>query len=119
MASSAQRPLTAAAFAGAAPVFAALGDETRLRIVARLCRGGPASISRLTESADISRQAVTKHLRALEDAGLVRSDRAGRERIWELQTRRLAQVRRYLDQISDQWDGTLQRLRAFVETEEP
>lgn len=99
-------------------MFAALGDETRLRIVARLCRGGPASISRLTESAEVSRQAVTKHLRALEDAGLVRSGRAGRECIWELQTRRLEQVRRYLDQISQQWDGTLQRLRAFVETED-
>jgi DNA-binding transcriptional ArsR family regulator len=99
-------------------VFAALGDETRLRIVVRLCHGGPASITSLTESADVSRQAVTKHLRALEDAGLVRSGRAGRERIWELQTRRLAQVRRYLDEISEQWDGTLQRLRAFVESED-
>lgn len=119
MVRSEPRSLSASAFAEAAPVFAALGDETRLRIVARLCRGGPASISRLTESAEVSRQAVTKHLRALEDAGLVRSDRAGRECIWELQTRRLEQVRRYLDQISQQWDGTLQRLRAFVETEDP
>lgn len=99
-------------------MFAALGDETRLRIVVRLCHGGPASITSLTESADVSRQAVTKHLRALEDAGLVRSGRTGRERIWELQTRRLAQVRRYLDEISEQWDGTLQRLRAFVERED-
>ncbi|MDF3019111.1 MAG: transcriptional regulator, ArsR family [Steroidobacteraceae bacterium] len=104
------------AFADAAPVFAALGDETRLRIVAHLCREGPASIARLTGSADVSRQAVTKHLRALEDAGLVRSDRDGRECIWRLQTRRLAQVQRYLDQISLQWDGTLQRLRVFVES---
>ena len=78
MVRSEPRSLTASAFAEAAPVFAALGDETRLRIVARLCRGGPASISRLTESAEVSRQAVTKHLRALEDAGLVRSGRAGR-----------------------------------------
>ncbi|MET0535458.1 MAG: metalloregulator ArsR/SmtB family transcription factor [Steroidobacter sp.] len=113
-----QRPPAASAFAGAAPVFAALGDETRLRIVAHLCRGGPASISHLTSSVDVSRQAVTKHLLALEDAGLVRSGRAGRERIWELQTRRLTQVRRYLEQISDQWDDTLQRLKAFVETDE-
>jgi len=118
MTSSTQRSLAASAFAEAAPVFAALGDETRLRIVARLCRGGPASISRLTESVNVSRQAVTKHLSALEDAGLVRSDRTGRERIWELRTRRLAQARGYLEQISNQWDGTLQRLRAFVETEE-
>jgi len=118
MVSSTQRSLAGSALTGVAPVFAALGDETRLRIVARLCHGGPASISRLTESAEVSRQAVTKHLRALEEAGLVRSGRAGRERIWELQTRRLAQVRRYLDQISEQWDTTLQRLSAFVETEE-
>lgn len=118
MVRSEQRPLAASELAEAAPVFAALGDATRLRIVARLCRGGPASISRLTESADVSRQAVTKHLRALEDAGLVRSGRAGRECIWELQTRRLAQVHRYLDQISRQWDSTLQRLAAFVETDD-
>ncbi len=115
MVSSAPRARREASFADAAPVFAALGDETRLRIVARLCHGGPATISRLTEAADVTRQAVTKHLRALEDAGLVRSDRAGRECIWELETRRLAQLRRYLDQISSQWDGTLERLRAFVE----
>lgn len=106
------------AFAEAAPLFAALGDETRLRIVARLCRSGPASISRLTEHAAVSRQAVTKHLLALEEAGLVRSGRAGRERIWALQTRRLEQVRRHLDQISAQWDGTVERLRAFVESGE-
>jgi DNA-binding transcriptional ArsR family regulator len=117
MRSSAQRVPAASAYAEAAPVFAALGDETRLRIVARLCRGGPASISQLTDGADVSRQAVTKHLIALEGAGLVRSDRAGRERIWELQTRELAKVRRYLDQISAQWDSTLERLRAFVESE--
>lgn len=102
-------------WAEAAPIFAALGDETRLRIVARLCRGGPASISLLTEATDVTRQAVTKHLRALEDAGLVRSDRAGRECIWALETRKLAQGRRYLEQISAQWDVTLVRLRAFVE----
>jgi DNA-binding transcriptional ArsR family regulator len=118
MVSTAQAARTNPAFADAAPVFAALGDETRLRIVARLCREGPASISRLTEAAEVSRQAVTKHLRALEGAGLVRSGRAGRECIWELQTRRLAQVRRYLDQISLQWDGTLERLKAFVEKPE-
>jgi len=100
----------------AAPVFAALGDSTRLRIVARLCDAGPSSIARLTESADVSRQAVTKHLQALERAGLVRSGRAGRERIWELQPAGLADVRRYLDQISAQWDEALGRLRTLVET---
>jgi DNA-binding transcriptional ArsR family regulator len=99
----------------AAPVFAALGDATRLQIVARLCEGGPLSIARLTEGAQVSRQAITKHLHALSDAGLVRSRRAGRERIWQLQTRRLAEVRRYLDRISRQWDQAIGRLRSLVE----
>lgn len=101
----------------AAPLFAALGDETRLRIVARLCSDGPLSIVRLTDGSSVSRQAVTKHLRALSDAGLVRSERAGRERVWEMQTRRLVEVRRYLDQISDQWDQAIGRLKSFVEEE--
>lgn len=118
MASPVRRSLAAKASTEAAAVFAALGEEHRLRIVARLCHGGPASIARLTEGAGITRQAVTKHLQALQDAGLVRSGRTGRERIWELETRQLAQVQRYLDEISAQWDGTLQRLRAFVEDEE-
>jgi DNA-binding transcriptional ArsR family regulator len=99
----------------AAPVFAALGDATRLAIVARLCTTGPQSIVRLTEGTDVSRQAITKHLHALAGAGLVRSKRAGRERIWELQTRRLSDARRYLDQISMQWDAAIDRLRALVE----
>jgi DNA-binding transcriptional ArsR family regulator len=106
----------AARLADAAPIFAALGDATRLRIVARLCDDGPSSIVRLTEGARVSRQAVTKHLRALEGAGLVRSGRNGRERIWELQTKRLADVRQYLDQISMQWDDALARLRTLVES---
>jgi DNA-binding transcriptional ArsR family regulator len=106
-----------ARLAEAAPVFAALGDATRLRIIAHLCEGGPLSIVRLTEGSSISRQAVTKHLHALEGAGLVRSGRAGRERIWELQTQRLSQARRYLDQISGQWDEILERLRAYVEAD--
>jgi DNA-binding transcriptional ArsR family regulator len=109
------RAATAARLAQAAPVFAALGDATRLRIVARLCADGPQSIVRLTQDARVTRQAISKHLLALEQAGLVRSDRAGRERIWELQPRRLREVRLYLDLISDQWDQALQRLRKFVE----
>ena len=102
----------------AAPIFAALGDETRLHVVARLCRNGPLSIARLAEGAMVSRQAVTKHLRVLEQAGLARSSRAGRESIWELRTKRLLAVQRYLDQISQQWDAALVRLRAFVEEKE-
>jgi DNA-binding transcriptional ArsR family regulator len=101
--------------ADAAPVFAALGDKTRLHIVSRLCRSGPLSIARLTVDSKVSRQAVSKHLRSLEEAGLVSSDRTGRERIWELHTRRLAEARHCLDEISDQWDGALQRLRLIVE----
>lgn len=99
----------------AAPVFAALGDPTRLRIVARLCTHGPQSIAQLTEGSHVTRQAVTKHLLALEDAGLVRGEREGRERIWELRGKRLAEARQWLDQISAQWDAAIDRLRAFVE----
>jgi DNA-binding transcriptional ArsR family regulator len=105
-------------FAAAAPVFAALGDETRLSIVARLCTNGPQSIVQLTEGGEVTRQAVTKHLTALADAGLVRSTREGRERIWEIQPRRLEDAKRYLDLISTQWDAAIERLRAFVETDD-
>ena len=115
--SRSRKRAAAAGLVDAAPVFAALGDATRLQIVARLCDGGPLSIARLTEGSRVSRQAVTKHLRALEGAGLVRSGRAGRERIWELRTTRLAQARRYLDKVSERWDGALERLRALVEAE--
>jgi DNA-binding transcriptional ArsR family regulator len=100
---------------GAAPVFAALGDATRLRLVARLSGDGPLSIARLSDDAGVTRQAVTKHLHALAGAGLVRDHRRGRERIWELEPRRLERARRCLDQISDQWDAALARLAAFVE----
>ena len=99
-----------------AAVFAALGDETRLAIVGRLCASGPQSISRLTEGTDITRQAVTKHLVALAGAGLVRSEKAGRERLWELEPARLVEAGRYLAQISSQWDAAIERLRRFVET---
>jgi DNA-binding transcriptional ArsR family regulator len=87
----------------AAPVFAALGDATRLALVARLCLDGPLSIVRLSDGAGVTRQAVTKHLHALADAGLVRHSRSGRERIWELEPRRLEKARRCLDRISDRW----------------
>lgn len=109
---------SAAQLAETAPVFAALGDPTRLRIVARLCLDGPQSIVRLTDGANVTRQAVTKHLHALAEAGLVRGTRAGRERIWELDPRRLSAATRFLEQISKQWDDTLERLRAFVETDD-
>ena len=98
-----------------APVFAALGDETRLGLVQRLSGAGPLSIARLTEGTDVTRQAVTKHLHILEAAGLVHGARAGRERVWELAPEPLAAARSYLDQIAAQWDAALGRLRAFVE----
>jgi DNA-binding transcriptional ArsR family regulator len=113
-----QTHATSKEFARAAPVFAALGDSTRLRLVARLCDGGPQSIVRLTEGADVSRQAITKHLHLLEDAGLVRSDRSGRERVWALQTKALDEIGHYLGEISAQWDAALARLRRYVEEDE-
>jgi len=108
-------PRSAARLAETAPLFAALGDATRLSLVARLSREGPQSIARLTAGGEVTRQAITKHLIALEEAGLVSSDRSGRERIWELRTRRLTEIRRCLDQISDQWDAAIGRLRDLVE----
>ena len=99
----------------AAPIFAALGDETRLRIVARLCSAGPTSIASLTDGSGVTRQAVTKHLQVLDNAGLVHGARIGRERVWELEPRRLELARRSLDLISAQWDDALGRLKAFVE----
>ncbi len=110
-------PATArrAGLEGSAPVFAALGDGTRLSLVARLCREGPLSIVRLTTGGDVTRQAVTKHLHVLADAGLVRSVPLGRERLWELEPDRLEEARRCLDLISRQWDDALGRLKAAVE----
>lgn len=96
-------------------MFAALGDETRLAVVARLCTDGPLSIARLSEGVAVSRQAVTKHLETLAGAGLVRDARSGRERIWQLEPRRLEVARRELNRISQQWDAALGRLKAFVE----
>ena len=109
------RSAAAARLHESAPVFAALGDPTRLRLVARLSADGPLSITRLSEDVDVTRQAVTKHLVALADAGLARPRREGREQIWELETRRLELARQTLDQISGQWDSAIARLRAFVE----
>jgi DNA-binding transcriptional ArsR family regulator len=114
-----RRSSPAAALARSAPVFAALGDETRLGIVTRLCRSGPASIATLTEGSGVTRQAVTKHLRVLGDAGLVRARRAGRESRWQLLPGGLGAARASLDLISQQWDSALERLKAFVEEERP
>ncbi len=106
-----------AALQHVAPVFAALGDQTRLRLVARLCREGPLSISRLSDGAGVTRQAVTKHLRVLAGAGLARGSRRGREQLWELEAAPLAEARRSLERISQRWDEALGRLKAAVEEE--
>lgn len=96
-------------------MFAALGDATRLRLVARLSADGPQSIARLTSGTGVTRQAVTKHLNALGGAGLATAERHGRQMVWSLDTRRLEIARRHLDLVSSQWDRALDRLRAFVE----
>ena len=100
---------------GSATLFAALGDNVRLRIVSRLCRHGPMSITRLTVGSHVTRQAITKHLRVMGQAGLVRSTRRGREKLWQLQHRRLEDARHYLALISKHWDDALGRLKATVE----
>jgi len=98
-----------------AHVFAALGDKTRLLLVAKLCRGQPYSISQLTRGSRLTRQAITKHLRVLEGAGIVRSIRAGRESRFELDPQPMEEIKEYLDLVSQQWDQALSRLKAFVE----
>jgi DNA-binding transcriptional ArsR family regulator len=108
-------PLAAAHVRDAAPLFAALGDATRLRLLARLSAHGPASIAGLRARADVTRQAVTKHLAVLARAGLVRDERRGRERIWRLESRRLGEAQAHLDRISRAWDDALERLRDLVE----
>ena len=98
-----------------ASVFAALGDETRLAMLDKLSAGEPQSIARLTEGTRLTRQAVTKHLRVLEGAGVVRSVRAGREQRFALEPQPLHDARAYLDQVSRHWDDALARLKAMVE----
>jgi len=114
---AAARRQRTAVLAGAAPVFAALGDETRLALVARLSAGGPMSIARLTEGTKVTRQAITKHLAVLSDAGLAHGTRVGRDRVWEIEARRLDDARRWLDHIERQWDEALGRLKAALESE--
>jgi DNA-binding transcriptional ArsR family regulator len=109
------RPASALRVADAAPLFGALGDPTRLRLVGRLAKGGPLSIAHLCEGAAVSRQAISKHLDALADAGLARGTRQGREHIWELETKRLEVARRYLADVSAQWDSAIDRLAKFLE----
>ncbi len=99
------------------PVFAALGDGTRLDLVARLCGGEPRSITQLASGAGVTRQAITKHLHVLREAGLVRGARRGREQLWELEPHQLQQALRCLEQIANQWETALGRLKDFVEND--
>ncbi len=110
-----RRSIKASSLPESAPLFAALGDETRLRLVAALCVGGAMSIAQLTAGTAYTRQAITKHLDVLAAAGLVRDAKIGRERLWELDPRQLIEARRSLEIIAEQWDQALQRLKAAVE----
>jgi DNA-binding transcriptional ArsR family regulator len=105
------------ALAGAAPVFAALGDATRLKLVALLCAGGALSTAQLTAATHLTRQGVTKHLQVLAQAGLVRDEKSGRERLWRLEAGRLIEAQRALQMIGRQWDEALLRLQAHVAQE--
>ncbi|KUH69445.1 ArsR family transcriptional regulator [Mycolicibacterium novocastrense] len=106
---------TSTADAPVSSLFNALGDPNRLRIVTRLCDGGPCSTSEVAEVIPVSRQATTKHLLLLESAGLVSSHRSGRERIWRMRPAPLADASEYLSKLSQRWDRALDRLRAHVE----
>ena len=98
-----------------ARIFAALGDPTRLRLVAVLCAGGAFSIAQLTANTEISRQGVTKHLQVLSQAGVVRDVKSGRERLWQLEPAQIEEAKRTLEVIGKQWETALGRLKAFVE----
>ncbi len=104
--------------ARSAPIFAALGDEIRLRIVARLVTEGPQSITAITSREKVTRQAVTKHLHVLEGAGLLCRSQQGRTQQWAVEMRPMADARRCLDEIAAQWDGVLGNLKRFVENEQ-
>lgn len=109
------RPGTSPPAAGLAPVFFALGDETRLRLIAVLCAGGAFSIAQLTANTQITRQAVTKHLQVLADAGLARDLKIGRERLWQFDPAQLEAARRSLEVIGRQWEHALGKLKASLE----
>jgi DNA-binding transcriptional ArsR family regulator len=115
MSPRASRPRAAIPAPDLAPVFFALGDRTRLRLIAIVCAGGAFSISQLTANTHITRQAVTKHLHVLADAGLVRDLKVGRERLWQFEPARLEDARRSLEIIGRQWDQALGKLKSALE----
>jgi DNA-binding transcriptional ArsR family regulator len=98
-----------------ARIFAALGDERRLLLVSRLRGAHQQSIAQLTQGSTLTRQAVTKHLRVLEDAGIVHSIRSGRQNLFQFDPEPIGEIRSYLELVSEQWDQTLARLQSFVE----
>jgi len=98
-----------------APIFASLGDDTRLALVAKLCGGQSQSIAQLTRGSKLTRQAITKHLRVLERSGIVHSVRTGRESRFEFDPEPIVGIKEYLDFVSEQWDQALSRLKSFVE----
>lgn len=104
---------------GRSPVFGALGDETRLSLVAKLCAVQHGSISQLTEGSNLSRQAITKHLRVLKRVGIVRCVRKGRESRFQFNPEPIEGIREYLDFVSQQWDRALSRRKSFVEDDRP
>jgi DNA-binding transcriptional ArsR family regulator len=112
---SKKAPLKNSSLQNSAPLFAALGDETRLRLIVVLCAGGAVSIAQLTSRTEITRQAVTKHLHVLANAGLVRDIKVGRERLWEFEPIQLEEARRSLDLIAQQWDHALHKLKMAME----
>src|SRR5947199_9958054 len=89
---------------GAVPLFAALGDATRLRLLGRLSAGGPMSITRLSEGTGVTRQAITRHLHALGRVGRVRNARRGRARVGGRNRERLERAKRYPDQVAGHWE---------------
>jgi DNA-binding transcriptional ArsR family regulator len=110
---SAKRPSSAQAKAA---VFAALGDETRLSLLARLCDGKRYSIAELTQGTKLTRQAVTKHLRVLERVRIVHGTKAGRESLFIFDPQPVIEMKEYLELVSKQWDSALARLKTFVES---
>ena len=109
-------PSPARVVKGPAPVFAALGDATRLKLVRRLIDGQPRSIAQLADGLDLTRQGITKHLRVLQRAGIVRARSVGRESQFTFVPEPIARARSYLEAVSAQWDDALGRLKAFVES---
>lgn len=110
------KPSSGRSAAAPAVVFAALGDPTRLELIARLNDGQARSITHLADGLYLSRQAVTKHLRVLERAGIVRSRAVGRESRFAYVPEPIDLARSYLETVSAQWDAALCRLKSFVET---